>query len=622
MPVLRAKWEAEELCAELDRKDIVDACVTPDSDAFLHGARHVIKYLQADFREPLVECYRAEDIKSSLGLGRKHLLALALLVGCDYDMQGVPGVGCRSAIRLIRSFSEEAILDELRAWAAGRLPSAAEIYQHDTSDSERELIQHKESDMLHTGSKSFELPAHVSVGASGNDSVMKCPHCSCCGHPGNKRLHLKSGCQTCGTSATKDNVHGCIEKQQGFICNCNTCAKLQRRKKRNKGRSWWIKIFNKVVSTTGFPNEKIIEAFSNCDASSLADDVELRTMLTWKAPDMEGLEKFLADKLSWDAVYVRQKTLPILSFICLSNMRNSTCPGFCKYESLLHGEYFPHSIERIKILHARKLYMLRWEHLSGSSSSKDWLGLKCSQKSEVSMDTCSDKDVEKDIGESLGYENQVIVGASSFTTLEEMDLVNAACPELVKMLEKQVSMKKAKKNNVKRKREQVLDRGKQQNITSFFRATVCKSSLDKDIYMTTSGDTELESCDTPVAKEFSKWSTELASVAVEEQVSLQSPGTLLSRSEALSDGIELVEVEEPSPICSPYKDWSKNECLSQTSTMWQELQSNEDVLVLNSSDLFKSNVVSESSSHCALSPFGRARTRKNLLKAFQQADLP
>lgn len=50
MPVLRAKHEAEGLCAELQKQGLVNACVTPDSDAFLYGAEHVIKILQADLK--------------------------------------------------------------------------------------------------------------------------------------------------------------------------------------------------------------------------------------------------------------------------------------------------------------------------------------------------------------------------------------------------------------------------------------------------------------------------------------------------------------------------------------------------------------------------------------------
>lgn len=43
MPVLRAKGEAEALCAQLNNSGYVDACITADSDAFLFGAKCVIK---------------------------------------------------------------------------------------------------------------------------------------------------------------------------------------------------------------------------------------------------------------------------------------------------------------------------------------------------------------------------------------------------------------------------------------------------------------------------------------------------------------------------------------------------------------------------------------------------
>lgn len=43
MPVLKAKGEAEALCAQLNSEGHVDACITSDSDAFLFGAKCVIK---------------------------------------------------------------------------------------------------------------------------------------------------------------------------------------------------------------------------------------------------------------------------------------------------------------------------------------------------------------------------------------------------------------------------------------------------------------------------------------------------------------------------------------------------------------------------------------------------
>lgn len=43
MPVLKANGEAEALCAQLNAEGHVDACITADSDAFLFGAKCVIK---------------------------------------------------------------------------------------------------------------------------------------------------------------------------------------------------------------------------------------------------------------------------------------------------------------------------------------------------------------------------------------------------------------------------------------------------------------------------------------------------------------------------------------------------------------------------------------------------
>ena len=47
----------------------------------------------------------------------------------------------------------------------------------------------------------------------------KVPHCSICGHPGLKKSHLKFSCDFCCTFPRK----GCLEKPEGFVCDCSTC---------------------------------------------------------------------------------------------------------------------------------------------------------------------------------------------------------------------------------------------------------------------------------------------------------------------------------------------------------------------------------------------------------------
>ncbi|KAK3012058.1 hypothetical protein RJ639_011593, partial [Escallonia herrerae] len=46
MPVLKARGEAEALCAQLNREGQVHACITADSDSFLFGAECTIKHIR------------------------------------------------------------------------------------------------------------------------------------------------------------------------------------------------------------------------------------------------------------------------------------------------------------------------------------------------------------------------------------------------------------------------------------------------------------------------------------------------------------------------------------------------------------------------------------------------
>lgn len=63
MPILRANGEAEALCAQLNYEGHVDACITADSDAFLFGAKCVIK------------CFRSN---SSVSLNGYYMLSIMI----------------------------------------------------------------------------------------------------------------------------------------------------------------------------------------------------------------------------------------------------------------------------------------------------------------------------------------------------------------------------------------------------------------------------------------------------------------------------------------------------------------------------------------------------------------
>uniref|UniRef100_A0A803MQ17 Flap endonuclease GEN-like 1 n=1 Tax=Chenopodium quinoa TaxID=63459 RepID=A0A803MQ17_CHEQI len=161
MPFFRARGEAEALCAQLNSEGAVDACITSDSDALLFGAKCVIKHVDPKSTRPF-ECYYVEDIEVGLGLGRKHLIAVSLLVGSDHNINGVQGIGMETALRFVKKYNEDEVLQRLSEIGSGHMfPSNANFGSPGKCT--------RNSDMLLQKSKA--------------------PHCSFCGHPGNKSLH-------------------------------------------------------------------------------------------------------------------------------------------------------------------------------------------------------------------------------------------------------------------------------------------------------------------------------------------------------------------------------------------------------------------------------------------------
>jgi 5'-3' exonuclease len=71
----------------------------------------IVSRLSTFLQEPF-ECYHIADIESGLGLKRKQLVAMALLIGSDHDLHGVPGFGLETALRFVQLFDEDEILDK------------------------------------------------------------------------------------------------------------------------------------------------------------------------------------------------------------------------------------------------------------------------------------------------------------------------------------------------------------------------------------------------------------------------------------------------------------------------------------------------------------------------------
>ena len=66
--------------------------------------------IKITFQDPHVESYCMQDIERQLGLDRDRLVALGMLLGCDYYPNGVPGVGEVNAMKLLSTLQHVDIL--------------------------------------------------------------------------------------------------------------------------------------------------------------------------------------------------------------------------------------------------------------------------------------------------------------------------------------------------------------------------------------------------------------------------------------------------------------------------------------------------------------------------------
>ncbi|CAK9145773.1 unnamed protein product [Ilex paraguariensis] len=439
IPVLKARGEAEALCAQLNREGQVDACITADSDAFLFGAECVVKHIRPNSKEPL-ECYYMSDIEAGLGLKRKHLIAISLLVGNDHDLNGVQGIGLDTALRFVKSFSEDDILNRLQEIGKG------------------DVLQFQD-DIISVGDY---IPS-----SDETSPKRKLSHCSLCGHPGSKRAHLSLACEYCCSTTTE----GCMQKPAGFKCGCSLCDLDRKEKERRKNENWQMKVCNKIAMEQNFPNDKIIEIYMSKKQGdfSAADDVP---NIGWECPKTEMLIDYLSYHLNWEPSYIRQRMLPVLSTIYLREMASNSS------KDLLNGQYEFHSIQNVKIRFGHQFYVVNWR-----KSARAMDNAKYTIPSEVSNveQECEELDESTDVLDEPDVPQiHIDDGCWFLLTDENMELVQAAFPEKVNQF---LRAKELKETKSRRKRSSVrsevtsdnsespTSRSVQLSITEFYRSS-------------------------------------------------------------------------------------------------------------------------------------------------------
>ena len=191
----------------------MDGVVSDDSDAFCYGAKTVLRNFSADPKSFSVSRYSSSRLRAEVGLSRQRMVIMALLLGCDYNLGGVQGVG------------REAVTKLFSVWGQGD--------QGDRGEGEE-----------------LERVLAWSVGGSelGEVVTSRSAHCATCGHPGSLAQHRRAGCGTCGTS------QDCRPDTQE-LCHCPFHTQD------NQARLAEFNIVTKATVSPGWPFIHVVEEF-------------------------------------------------------------------------------------------------------------------------------------------------------------------------------------------------------------------------------------------------------------------------------------------------------------------------------------------------------------------------
>lgn len=115
-----ANGEAEQLCANLCKLNIVDGCISEDTDILANGGHLFLINFNADNNS--IEEYCLVGILDSLEINYEQFIDLCILCGCDYTSK-INGIGPIGAYKLIKKHSNiDNIMNEIKKYKKYTVP--------------------------------------------------------------------------------------------------------------------------------------------------------------------------------------------------------------------------------------------------------------------------------------------------------------------------------------------------------------------------------------------------------------------------------------------------------------------------------------------------------------------
>lgn len=110
--VIQAPGEGEAQAAYLSRQKEVYATVSQDYDSLIFGAPTLIRNLTlsrkkktfSGFVEVKPEIIKLKDVLEELQINQDQLICIAIMVGTDYNPKGIPRIGQKKALKIVKEF--------------------------------------------------------------------------------------------------------------------------------------------------------------------------------------------------------------------------------------------------------------------------------------------------------------------------------------------------------------------------------------------------------------------------------------------------------------------------------------------------------------------------------------
>jgi len=125
VPWIQAPSEGEAQAAHLAKKGDTNYCASQDYDSLLFGAPTLVRNVTISGRrklpkkpvyvEVIPEIIELDQVLKELNITREQLVDIGILVGTDFNPEGVKGMGPKTALKLIKQYgSLEKLLPTLK----------------------------------------------------------------------------------------------------------------------------------------------------------------------------------------------------------------------------------------------------------------------------------------------------------------------------------------------------------------------------------------------------------------------------------------------------------------------------------------------------------------------------